>query len=448
MKWQLSSLKTNVLHHIERFYIHISYIYVNKFYPILKIIFFFISILSIGILIYEYGYGNLFKSTSIQFIVRIIIYYFIFYEGINLFFYREEDSFTIKEYFKKRKIEVIIAFIVLLLILFENYFIKYLQYFKLSSDYIVLFYLSISQIFILLNNFLHFSRNISNIKYKQINPSFVFLISFIFVIFIGIILLSSPNAHNKDIPLVDIVFTVVSATCVTGLSTIDVGTDLNLAGQIILLSLIQIGGLGLMTLTSFFSYYLSGQVSLTNQIVMRELFSEISLDKVKNTLRNVTIFTFLFEAIGTIYLYFSLPDDLIPSHKSKFFYALFHSISAFCNAGFSLFSDSLYQVSKSSFISIYGIMFLIIFGGIGFPVIHDVIQKIKNKKYKISLTTRIVLMSNIIIWFFAFLVFLFFSEFYHFNLNWKEKVLHGLFYSITPEQLDLIHYFIVIFPYL
>jgi len=121
--------------------------------------------------------------------------------------------------------------------------------------------------------------------------------SFVFIISLGVILLASPNAHNNPIDIIDIIFNVVSATCVTGLASIDIGKDLNLAGQIILLVLIQIGGLGLMTLTSFFSYYLSGQVSLTNQIVMRDLFSEISIDKVKNTLKTLLFLLLLLNQL-------------------------------------------------------------------------------------------------------------------------------------------------------
>lgn len=228
--------------------------YSIRIYPILKIIFLFNSFLSFGILIYEYGYSNFYKTQNI-FYIKIIINYFLFYEIINLLLYRSDDSLNIKQYVRTRFIELIVTLIVLILMLFENIIIKFTKIFlfsNFSSDYILLIYLSISQILILVNNFLHFSRNISNIKYKKINPSLIFLMSFVFIISLGVILLASPNAHNNPIDIIDIIFNVVSATCVTGLASIDIGKDLNLAGQIILLVLIQIGGLGLMTLTSFF----------------------------------------------------------------------------------------------------------------------------------------------------------------------------------------------------
>ncbi len=419
----------------RRKFLNLRELYSIRIYPILKIIFLFNSFLSLGILIYEYGYSNFYKSQNI-FYIKIIINYFLFYEIINLLLYRSDDSLNIKQYVRTRFFELIVTLIVLLLMLFENIIIKFTKIFffsNFSSDYILLIYLSISQILILVNNFLHFSRNISNIKYKKINPSLIFLMSFVFIISLGVILLASPNAHKKPIHIIDIIFNIVSATCVTGLASIDIGKDLNLAGQIILLVLIQIGGLGLMTLTSFFSYYLSGQVSLTNQIVMRDLFSEISIDKVKNTLKNIALFTFVIESIGSILLYFTLPNELIPINESKVFYAIFHSISAFCNAGFSLFSENLYNVAMTSPSSIYIIMLLIIFGGIGFPTINDLLNKFTNKKHKLSLTTKIVLISNIILWSLSFIVFLIFSEIYQMNFNLKEKILHGLFFAITPR---------------
>jgi trk system potassium uptake protein TrkH len=419
----------------KRRFLNIREQYSIRIYPILKIIFLFNSFLSFGILIYEYGYSNFYETQNI-FYIKIIINYFLFYEIINLLLYRSDDSLNIKQYVKTRFFELIVTLIVLILMLFENIIIKFTKIFLLSnssSDYILLIYLSISQILILVNNFLHFSRNISNIKYKKINPSLIFLMSFVFIISLGVILLASPNAHNNPIDIIDIIFNVVSATCVTGLASIDIGKDLNLAGQIILLVLIQIGGLGLMTLTSFFSYYLSGQVSLTNQIVMRDLFSEISIDKVKNTLKNIALFTFIIESIGSILLYFTLPNELIPKNESKIFYAIFHSISAFCNAGFSLYTENLYNVSMISPISVYIIMLLIMFGGIGFPTINDLLNKFINKKHKLSLTTKIVLISNAIIWSTSFIVFLIFSEIYNMKLNLEEKILHGLFFAVTPR---------------
>lgn len=423
----------NAISFINKFYLILSYYYTDRIQPITKFIFGINSFISLGILIYEYLYGYTFDSSLLLSIVNIIIYYFIFYELINLIFLRNEDVSSIKNYYKQRYIEIILAFFVIILIIFDKYFLSYFKKLEYTSEMVILTYLSIAQVIILFNNVLHFSRYVSNIKYRRIKPSLIFLISFLFIIFIGILMLASPKTHNKTISLIDIIFVVVSATCVTGLSPIDIGLDLNLGGQMIILFLIQIGGLGLMTLTSFFSYYLAGQVSLTNQMVMKELFSEISLEKVKKHLKDITLYTFIIETLGAVFLYFAIPDSIIPKDKSKLFYAIFHSISAFCNAGFSLFPDSLYSLSKISQTGVYIIMILIILGGIGFSVISDLFNKFSNKKHKISLTSKIVLISNLIIWSISFLIFLFFRYYYNFNFDSKETLLNSLFFAITPR---------------
>ncbi|MDW7977104.1 MAG: potassium transporter TrkG [Leptospiraceae bacterium] len=422
-----------MIHDFNEFHTKLSNFYGRIIYPTFKFIFLFNSIASFVILLWEYGYEipKAIEPYALS-IIRIIVAIFLLYEFANLFFYKFYQT-SLKEYLKIRKLELILALIVFILILFEGFFISYFFKTQIVSEYIVLTFLSIPQFLILINNFFHFSRFVSNIQYKALNPSLVFVISFLFVIVIGFILLSSPKTHNRDLSWVDIFFIVVSATCVTGLSPLDISKDFNLVGQIIILVLIQIGGLGLMTLTSFFSYYLAGQVSLTNQIVVKELFSDISLEKAKRTLRDVVIFTFIIESIGAIFLYFSLPDQLIPKGKSKIFYAIFHSVSAFCNAGFSLFPDSLFSVHQYSFFSIYTIMTLIVLGGLGFPTIKDIFNKARNHKYRFSLTTKIIFLSNGILWLSAFLVFFLFSYFYKLNFTLSERILHSLFFSITPR---------------
>ncbi len=419
---------------IYKKYIILSYAYTNSIYNFLKVFFALTCFLSFGILIYNLGYRFTEESESLIKYIKFIIYFFLIYEIINIFFYRNNIIITIITYLVKRKYEIFFTILLFILVLLEQYIIKLIKlYTGTNNKQTMMIFLSFAQFLILLNNIIRVSRNISNIQYKKISPSFLFLLSFLIIISLGLLLLSSPKTHNTFISFIDVLFTVVSAVCVTGLSTIDIGKDLNFAGQVILLFLIQIGGLGLMTLTSFFSYYLSGQVSLTNQIIMKEIINEISLLKVKKTLKDIIIFTFTIELIGAIILWFTLPDNVIPVNQNKFFYALFHSISAFCNAGFSLFSDSLMNLSRYSPISIYIIMTIIVFGGIGFPVINEVTNKIKNKRYRFSLTSKLVIISNGIIYFFSFFIFIYFSYFYNFNLTFSEKILHGFVYAITPR---------------
>ncbi len=415
-------------------YQKISYIYSKYVYQYFKFLFIIISFLSIVILLIEYGFYYPQEWREIfRIIVQFIIFLFLAYEFINLIFLRTDLESNLIHYWKLRKYEIILAVLVFLTIITEKYLLYFLSQFEFLVDQLVLVYLSISQSLILINNFFHFSRTVSNFSYRKINPSLVFLGSFVIIIFLGFILLSFPKMHNKEISYIDIFFLVVSAVCVTGLTPIDISVDLSFSGQLVVLILIQLGGLGLMTLTSFFSFYFSGRMSLTNQIMIKELLSEYSLEKVKTILKQIVIFTFSIEVLGAVFLYFTLPESIIPEKKSRIFYALFHSISAFCNAGFSLFNDSLFTLSQKQPISIYGIMFLVILGGIGFPVIQDMINKFSLKNYKFSLTTKIVLVSNLILWIVGFFVFLFFSFIYRYNFEFPELVMHSFVFTITPR---------------
>lgn len=414
-------------------YSKIANLYGESLFPYFKYIFFINSIISFALLVWEYGYEIPRNLEAITFsLIRIIIIIFLLYEFVNLIFYKFFQN-NLHEYLKERKLELIIALAVLVLILFEDHFLTLLLEQKFPSDLIVLTFLSIAQFLILINNFFHFSRYISNIQYKALNPSLVFVISFVFVIIIGFLLLSSPKTHNRYIHWIDILFIVVSATCVTGLSPVDIGKDFNIFGQTIIMLLIQVGGLGLMTLTSFFSYYLSGQTSLTNQIVMKELFSDISLEKAKRTLKDIVVFTFLIETAGAAVLYHTIPDSMIPEGKSKIFYAVFHSISAFSNAGFSLFPDSLYELSVVSPVSVYTISLLIMFGGLGFPTLKDLLNKARYKQHRFSLTTKIVIVANLVLWTGSFLVFFGFSLHYRWNFSLPERILHSIFFAITTR---------------
>lgn len=429
------------------FYQKISIFYVTYLFIIFRVVYVILTFLSFVILIIEYGiYYPLEWEPIFYKLIKLIIYFFLFYEFINLILFRNDVDSNIKNYWNSRKIEIILAILVFFTLITEKIFLNFLSKIQIRIEKMVLIYLSISQVLILINNFFHFSRNISNISYKKVNPSFVFVISFLFIILVGFVLLSLPKMHTKEISTIDILFVVISAVCVTGLSPIDIGSDLSLYGQIVLLCLIQIGGLGLMTLTSFFSFYFSGRMSLANQIMMRELLSEYSLIKVKKILMQIILFTLIIETIGFFYLYLTIPDSMIPVHRNKFFYSVFHSISAFCNAGFSLWSDNLYTLSKVQPLSIYGIMIIIMFGGIGFPVIQDLIYKIFKKNHKFSLTTKIVLVSNIILWCIGFLVFVFFSQFYHFNLSFNELIMHGFVFTITPRTAGFNTLFYDTFP--
>lgn len=178
------------------------------------------------------------------------------------------------------------------------------------------------------------------------NPTLLFVISFLLLIFIGTILLMLPNATNgAPLDMVDALFMSTSAVCITGLSVIDISIKLSDFGQVVLLVLVQLGGLGVMTFTGFFGYFFSGGFSYKNQLMFTELVAENKLASVINTLMKIVFITLAIEALGAIAIYLSVESKDFGNYNSQFFFALFHAISAFCNAGFSLFPEGFHDPS-------------------------------------------------------------------------------------------------------
>lgn len=200
----------------------------------------------------------------------------------------------------------------------------------------------------------------------NIPPALIFSSSFLLIILIGSGLLMLPNSNTVSIRYIDALFTSVSAVCVTGLTVVNTSTSFTEMGKIIIICLIQLGGLGMMTFTGFFSYIFTSRASLHERMLLQDLFSSESLGNLYNILIKIVLFTFAAEAAGALIIYFSLNEDI----PGRSFISVFHSVSAFCNAGFSTFPDGLmsHQTIRN-YTMLTAISVLIIFGGLGFPVI-------------------------------------------------------------------------------
>ena len=208
----------------------------------------------------------------------------------------------------------------------------------------------------------------------KIPSSLIFSSSFLIIILIGSGLLMLPNARTCQLSFLDSLFTSVSAVCVTGLTVVDTATTFTITGKIILVSLIQIGGLGIMTFTGFFSYVFTSGSSFRDTVILKELFSSESLNNLFKILTKIIVFSFLIEITGAFIIYDSLSQDI----PDKILFSIFHSVSAFCNAGFSTLPGnlSLDPVRTNHTIQI-SIALLIVLGGIGFPVLLNIYSSVK-----------------------------------------------------------------------
>jgi len=261
---------------------------------------------------------------------------------------------------------------------------------------------------------------------------------FLLVVFIGTLLLSLPWVVNTKISLIDRLFTAVSAVCVTGLTVVDVGKTFNFFGQLILLLLIQIGGLGYMLIATVV-IVLMGRLSVVQKGIVSEslnLSEFVKISQIGSLVKNIVIFVFIFELIGAIILTirFFLGDKM--NFITSLWYGIFHSISAFCNAGFSLFSNNLENYNGDIVVNLV-VPVLIITGGLGFFVWLDIFKYFKNfkKKENLQLHTKIVLiMTTILILFSCLLIFLLNQKIFAVNkFPLKTQIFISWFQSVTPR---------------
>lgn len=295
-----------------------------------------------------------------------------------------------------------------------------------------------------------FSEQKLNLNRTYFNPAQIFILSFLTIIFIGSLLLMLPKATHNGISFIDALFTSTSAVCVTGLIVVDTGTYFTLFGQSIILFLIQIGGLGILTFASYFSYFFKGGSTYENQLTLSEMTNSQKIGDVFSTLKNIIVITAIVELTAAILIFFSLDKSLINSFSDKAFFSVFHAISAFCNAGFSTLSNSIYE---TGFRFNYTLQLIIIatfvLGGLGFPIVVNIITFIKHKiinifrfnsKEKIhkpwvlNINSRITLITTLSLTTVAFI--LFFILEYNNTLSEHSlfgKIVNALFGAATPR---------------
>lgn len=251
--------------------------------------------------------------------------------------------------------------------------------------------------------------------FLRLSPAQIVLFSFALTILAGAFLLMLPVSAmdpNKLVSFIDALFMSASATCVTGLATINPGEELSVFGQMILLILAQIGGLGIMTLTASMGLFMGKSMDVKERIVMQDLLESSSTQELFDLIVSIVKYTFIIEAWGGIILtvgFYLEGFDLGPA----LYHGFYHSIMAFCNAGLSSFSNNLESYATAPIINIT-VAFLIILGGIGFIVLREMNEVFARKRRirRLTLHTKMVLtVSSFLL--FAGTAFIFFGEYMH-----------------------------------
>ena len=230
-------------------------------------------------------------------------------------------------------------------------------------------------------SFLQLSNGVVLLLSRRMNQSFVFSVSFFIIIFIGAGMLMLPRSTYNGLPFIDALFVSTSATCVTGLSTVDIPTTFTPMGMMIILILIQIGGLGVMTLTCFFAMTFMRNTSISNQAQVSDLLSSKSLNSLVSTMGYILGFTLIIESIGAVLIFSTMHGKLGMSINEEIAFSVFHSISAFCNAGFSTLPNNLGNellMFGGNNMFYLTISILIILGGIGFPILVNMYVNVKK----------------------------------------------------------------------
>jgi len=293
-------------------------------------------------------------------------------------------------------------------------------------------------------------RTSVNLAASGKSPTQTLIASFLVLIIsgAGLLMLPAASAPNKRLSSVDALFTATSATCVTGLIVKNTGQDFSPMGKIVILALIQLGGLGIVVFGAVFALLLGQALSLRESVAMQDLLSTRTLSRIGNMIAFIFVGTVLIEAVGAVSLFGMWAEDV----PHRWFCSIFHSISAFCNAGFSLFSDSFVSYNRSWGVYVVACP-LIILGGLGFGVLYDLVntaadrvkrffKKLFYKRYRLSMETpkRLRLQSKIVLSVSACLIVLgmlaiLLFERYASGSDSAEKtgVLGALFQSITAR---------------
>ena len=422
--------------------------YIRSFLAATAVITYVASIAFLCALIYQYGFeltpetagklNTLYKAVWIVFLADMSLHWLLEYAD------------TRKKYRKLAWVLSILLYLTLVPVIFhrpeDNGSILMFWEILHSKLYhvVVLSVLSLLQL----------SNGLVRLLGKRTNPSLILAVSFFIIILVGTGLLMLPRCTISGISWVDSLFISTSAVCVTGLTSVDLTTTFTTEGFIVILLLIQIGGLGVMTLTSFFALFFMGNTSLYNQLVVRDMVNSKSLGSLLSTLLYTLGFTLVIETMGMITIWLSIHGTMDMNLEEELAFAVFHSISAFCNAGFSTLpgnlGNPLMMNNHNLFYALISI--LVILGGIGFPILVNlkeiIFYRLKRitqfllRKNKVSaksvqlynLNTRIVVTMTFLLLAAGTLILLAFEWNHAFvGMSIAEKCTHAFFNAACPR---------------
>lgn len=335
---------------------------------------FLASIASLFVLIYQFGFQQTTESIYHLSLSRIYLL-LAFFIGVTIrYIVRSGEIIREKLLYLDIGIYFLLFSVLSSTVFFKEVMRESLPYLDfLSKSWFV-------YMLMLLLSMIHLSRQTFMLMQSRIKPSFLFLLSFVIVILVGAGLLMLPNATTRPIHFVDALFTATTSVCVTGLTTVNVATTFTPVGYMIIMILIQIGGIGVMTFTSFFALSFMGHSSFSSQLVVKDMLNEERIGGLFRVLLNILFVTFFIESIGAYLIYIDIKGTLPgATTQDNIFFAVFHAVSAFCNAGISTLSGNMYDplVARNYNLHVW-ISLLIVSGGLGFPIVLNYLRLLRH----------------------------------------------------------------------
>jgi len=413
--------------------------FIAKLSLISKIIIAITAIVGLASVILEYGFRlDREEIVILHYISITVVFVFVAYVTFQFIIAPQKSAFLRSHFIES-------IFVLLMFIEFVFYLTDYSLVEQIGNilrfKNIAYLYVVFSQIIVVIGLLSGLFRYNKNILMLRIDPSRLLVLSFLITIVIGTLLLMLPAATISGTNnWLDAFFTSTSAVCVTGLISVDTATYYSTFGQVIILGLFQIGGLGLMSFTTFFALFFAGGLGIKERIMIHDLLEEENIGEVAKILTFLLIATFLIELAGAALLFWSIKDS-VPDIGTAFYISVFHSISAFCNAGFSIFTLNLMDpLVQSNYLFTTTISILIILGGIGFPTILSFWKAGSSALTFRPSSRRFPLQAKIVIYVTVFLVILggfaiFFTE-YHSSMKSLDtfgKIHAAYFQSVTAR---------------
>ena len=352
--------------------IYASKLRVLKSFKILSLV---VSIFALGVLVYYYGFQHSPQGEDILMgVIRLSFLFYVFHFLLKVFY-----DFSPIQFIKQHWFE---AFMVVVLIL-DGFFYTFFNTLMIESifrSFDMMALADVSEFFIQFYLFAIVAAELSQsggfMPTIKLHPAFIFVLSFGLIILLGSLLLMMPEMSTGDVSFIDALFTSTSATCVTGLITLDTATMWTVKGHTILLILMKVGGINIILFGAFLTLLGRLGVGMKHHLVVEDFVNKESVFSSKGMLGRIVLVSILIELLGSILIFFQTTSSLTHmAFGQKLFFSLFHSVSAFNNAGFSTMSGGLYNdylVNLQWFHITAGV--LIIFGSLGFTTLFDLLD--------------------------------------------------------------------------